>query len=140
MQTHDNSARTVQPPATPFDWIGGESAVNALVERFYDLMELDPAYRELRASHGASLDEARQKLAWFLTGWLGGPQHYVERFGHPRLKMRHMPFKIGIVERDQWLACMDQAMAETGVPEALRLRLQQSFFQTADWMRNQPGA
>ena len=103
-------------------------------------MELDPAYRELRASHGASLDEARQKLAWFLTGWLGGPQHYVERFGHPRLKMRHMPFKIGIVERDQWLACMDQAMAETGVPEALRLRLQQSFFQTADWMRNQPGA
>jgi hemoglobin len=140
MQTHDNSSGQVQPPATPFDWIGGESAVNALVERFYDLMELEPAYRELRASHGASLDEARQKLAWFLTGWLGGPQHYIERFGHPRLKMRHMPFKIGIVERDQWLACMDQAMAETGVPEALRLRLQQSFFQTADWMRNQPGA
>ena len=140
MQTHDNSSGQVQPPATPFDWIGGESAVNALVERFYDLMELEPAYRELRASHGASLDEARQKLAWFLTGWLGGPQHYIERFGHPRLKMRHMPFKIGIVERDQWLACMDQAMAETGVPEALRQRLQQSFFQTADWMRNQPGA
>lgn len=139
MQT-DNSNGAAQPPATPFDWIGGESAVNALVERFYDLMELDPAYRELRASHGASLDEARQKLAWFLTGWLGGPQHYVERFGHPRLKMRHMPFKIGIVERDQWLACMDQAMAETGVPAALRQRLQQSFFQTADWMRNQPGA
>ncbi len=140
MQTHDNSSGQVQPPATPFDWIGGESAVHALVERFYDLMELDPAYRELRASHGASLDEARQKLAWFLTGWLGGPQHYIERFGHPRLKMRHMPFKIGIVERDQWLACMDQAMAETGVPEALRQQLQQSFFQTADWMRNQPGA
>ncbi len=140
MQTHDNSSGQVQPPATPFDWIGGESAVHALVERFYDLMELDPAYRELRASHGASLDEARQKLAWFLTGWLGGPQHYIERFGHPRLKMRHMPFKIGIVERDQWLACMDQAMAETGVPEALCQRLQQSFFQTADWMRNQPGA
>jgi len=140
MQTHDNSSGQVQPPATPFDWIGGERAVNALVERFYDLMELEPAYRELRASHGASLDEARQKLAWFLTGWLGGPQHYIERFGHPRLKMRHMPFKIGIVERDQWLACMDQAMAETGVPEALRQRLQQSFFQTADWMRNQPGA
>lgn len=140
MQTHDNSSGQVQPPATPFDWIGGERAVNALVERFYDLMELEPAYCELRASHGASLDEARQKLAWFLTGWLGGPQHYIERFGHPRLKMRHMPFKIGIVERDQWLACMDQAMAETGVPEALRQRLQQSFFQTADWMRNQPGA
>ncbi len=140
MQTHDSSDGPAQPPATPFDWIGGESAVLTLVERFYDLMELEPAYRELRASHGASLQQARQKLGWFLSGWLGGPQHYIERFGHPRLKMRHMPFKIGIVERDQWLACMDQAMAETGVPEALRQRLQQSFFQTADWMRNQPGA
>ena len=138
MQTHDNSSGQVQPPATPFDWIGGESAVHALVERFYDLMELDPAYRELRASHGASLDEARQKLAWFLTGWLGGPQHYIERFGHPRLKMRHMPFKIGIVERDQWLACMDQAMGEVDVPAELRERLKTSFFQTADWMRNTP--
>ena len=137
MQTHDTSDGPVQPPATPFDWIGGESAVQALVDRFYDLMELEPAYRELRASHGASLQEARQKLGWFLSGWLGGPQHYVERFGHPRLKMRHMPFKIGIVERDQWLACMDQAMRETGVDEALRQRLLQSFFQTADWMRNQ---
>ena len=140
MQTHDNSSGQVQPPATPFDWIGGESAVNALVERFYDLMELEPAYRELRASHGASLDEARQKLAWFLTGWLGGPQHYIERFGHPRLKMRHMPFKIGIVERDQWLACMDQAMSEIGIDPVLHERLNQSFFQTADWMRNRAGA
>lgn len=124
---------------TPFDWIGGETAVQSLVDRFYDLMDLEPAYRELRASHGSTLDEARQKLFWFLCGWLGGPQHYQERFGHPRLRMRHMPFKIGIIERDQWLACMDQAMRDTAVPTDLRERLNQSFFQTADWMRNSPG-
>jgi len=125
------------PYATPFEWIGGEDNVHQLVERFYDLMDLEPGYADLRAAHGNTLDNARQRLFWFLCGWLGGPNHYTERFGHPRLRMRHMPFKIGIKERDQWLACMDQAMGETGVPEALRTRLKNSFFQTADWMRNQ---
>jgi hemoglobin len=124
--------------ATPFEWIGGEPNVRTLVDRFYDLMDLEPGYAALRASHGTGLDDARDKLFWFLCGWLGGPSHYTERFGHPRLRMRHMPFAIGILERDQWLACMDQAMAETGVPADLRQRLQSSFFQTADWMRNTP--
>ncbi|MES2910494.1 MAG: globin, partial [Pseudomonadota bacterium] len=79
---------------------------------------------------------------WFLCGWMGGPQHYTERFGHPRLRMRHMQGQggatgpIGIRERDEWLACMDQAMRETGVDDELRARLNTSFFQTADWMRN----
>ena len=130
-----------KPPFdTPFEWIGGEDRVQQLVERFYDLMDLEPAYAELRAAHGSDLAQARQKLFWFLCGWLGGPNHYIERFGHPRLRMRHMPFAIGIRERDQWVACMDQAMTEVGVPQDLRLRLQQSFLQTADWMRNQHGA
>ncbi len=123
----------------PFEWIGGEAPVRALVERFYDLMELEPRYAALRASHGNSLQAARDKLFMFLCGWLGGPDLYVERFGHPRLRMRHMPFSIGILERDQWLACMDQAMGETGVDPVLRERLNQSFFQTADWMRNRGG-
>ena len=127
-----------KPPFdTPFEWIGGEEKVRALVERFYDLMDLEPGYAELRAAHGPGLDNARQRLFWFLCGWLGGPNYYTEQFGHPRLRMRHMPFKVGIKERDQWLACMDQAMGETGVPEGLRTRLNNSFFQTADWMRNQ---
>ena len=124
---------------TPYEMLGGEPAVHALVERFYDLMDLEPGYAELRAAHGSSLADARQKLFWFLCGWLGGPDHYIERFGHPRLRMRHLPFSIGIRERDEWLACMDQAMRETGVDEALRQRLNQSFFQTADWMRNKGG-
>ena len=128
-----------KPPfETLFEWIGGEARVKALIERFYDLMELEPQYAALRAAHGSTLADARQKLFWFLCGWMGGPQHYTDRFGHPMLRARHMPFKIGILERDQWLACMDQAMLETGVDEALRTRLKDSFFQTGDWMRNTP--
>ena len=126
-----------KPPFdTPYAWIGGEAKVRALVDRFYDLMDLEPSYAALRATHGSTLEQARQKLFWFLSGWLGGPQHYTDRFGHPRLRMRHMPFTIGIRERDQWLACMDQAMGEVGIDETLRARLRESFFQTADWMRN----
>ena len=128
-----------KPPFdTPFEWVGGEERVRALVDRFYDLMDIEPGYAELRHAHGNTLDGARDKLFWFLCGWLGGPQHYTGRFGHPRLRMRHMPFAIGIQERDQWLACMDQAMGEVGLDPVLRQRLNQSFFQTADWMRNTP--
>ena len=125
--------------STPFEQVGGEDKVKALVDRFYDLMDLEPQYAQLRAAHGSELGRARQNLFWFLCGWLGGPQHYTDRFGHPRLRMRHMPFSIGSQERDQWVACMDQAMAETGVPEDLRAKLNESFLQTADFMRNSPG-
>ena len=124
------------PFETPFAWIGGEARVKALVERFYDLMELEPGYAVLRAAHGSTLDEARDKLHWFLSGWLGGPDLYIERFGHPRLRMRHMPFSIGILERDQWVACMHQAMTEVQLDPALIERLTESFMRTADWMRN----
>ena len=121
---------------TPFEGLGGEAPVRALVDHFYDLMDLEPGYAELRATHGSTLDDARDKLFWFLCGWLGGPDHYQERFGHPRLRARHLPFAIGVKERDQWVACMDQAMGECATPEALRQRLRESFFKTADWMRN----
>jgi hemoglobin len=127
----------VSTSPSAFDLIGGEQVIRALTDRFYDLMDLEPAYKELRAAHGSTLAEARDKLYWFLCGWMGGPQHYTERFGHPRLRARHMPFKIGILERDQWLACMDQAMGDVQVNADLRVRLRESFFQTADWMRNQ---
>jgi hemoglobin len=126
--------------SSAFDWVGGEQAVRTLVDRFYDLMDLEPGYAELRAVHGSTLESARDKLYWFLCGWLGGPQHYVERFGHPRLRMRHMPFAIGIKERDQWLACMRQAMQDSQLDPLLIERLDQAFFQTADWMRNKPGS
>ena len=124
------------PPALPFDRVGGEAEVRVLVDRFYDLMDLDPAYREIRQLHPDSLDGSRDKFYWFLCGWLGGPQHYTERFGHPMLRARHMPYSIGILERDQWLACMRTAMQEVKLDPAFAQQLEASFFKTADWMRN----
>jgi len=126
--------------ARAFERLGGEGAVRALVDRCYDLMDLEPAFAELRAMHPAALDGSRDKLFWFLCGWLGGPSHYTDRFGHPMLRARHLPFRIGIKERDQWLACMQQAMNDMQVEPALAQRLAESFFGTADWMRNRTGA
>ena len=124
---------------TPYDLIGGDAGVRELVDRFYDLMDFEPAYRELRLVHGSTLESAREKLHLFLSGWLGGPPLYMDRYGHPMLRARHLPFAIGTLERDQWLACMAQAMEETNVPVELRRPLQDAFFKTADWMRNKPG-
>jgi hemoglobin len=124
---------------SPFDLLGGEAGVRALIERFYDLMDLDPAYAGIRRLHPASLDGSRDKLFWFLCGWLGGPDLYQQRFGHPRLRARHLPYSIGIAERDQWMACMQQSLTETGADPALAQRLHAAFFNTADWMRNQGG-
>lgn len=121
---------------TPYDRIGGDAKVRELVERFYDLMELEPDYRLLREVHGSSLESAREKLHLFLSGWLGGPSLYTDRFGHPMLRARHLPFSIGNEERDQWMACMIQAMEETEVPKELREALKGAFQKTADWMRN----
>jgi len=123
----------------PFVTLGGEPAVRALVDRFYDLMDLEPAYAGIRRLHPTTLDGSRDKLFWFLCGWLGGPDLYIQRFGHPRLRARHLPFEIGIAERDQWMACMMQAMAEESLPADLAERLTRSFFGTADWMRNRGG-
>lgn len=121
-----------------FEWIGGEDAVRALVDRFYDLMDLEPSYARLRAIHPTDLSASRDKLFWFLCGWLGGPDYFQQRFGHPRLRARHLPFAIGIAERDQWMNCMRQAMQECELDPALRERLDAAFMNTADWMRNTP--
>ncbi len=133
--THD-AASAAQ---TPYALLGGDAAVHALVDRFYDLMDLESDYAAIRQLHAPDLGHARDKLYMFLSGWLGGPGLYIERYGHPMLRARHLPFAIGLRERDQWLACMNQAMVEQGVAEDLRQRLQQAFFQTADWMRNRSG-
>ena len=124
---------------TLYDIIGGEARLRELVDRFYDLMDLEPQFAALRAMHPPTLDGSRDKLFWFLSGWSGGPNHYIERFGHPRLRARHLPFSIASNERDQWLRCMALAMHELDMPQALQERLIHSFFQTADWMRNREG-
>jgi len=124
---------------SPYEVIGGEAAVRGLVDRFYDLMDLEPVFAGIRALHPSDLAGSRDKLFWFLTGWLGGPDLYQSRFGHPRLRARHLPYAIGIAERDQWMSCMVQAMQEQALDPALAQRLAESFFGTADWMRNKGG-
>jgi hemoglobin len=122
-----------------FELLGGESRLRELVDRFYDLMDLEPEFAGIRALHPTTLEGSRDKLYWFLCGWTGGPDLYIERFGHPRLRARHLPYSIASSERDQWLRCMAWAMQDVGVPEELQERLMHSFHQTADWMRNREG-
>ena len=126
-------------PATPYDTIGGEIAVRALVKRFYELMDTLPEAYAIRKLHPQDLSGSEEKLFMYLSGWLGGPQLYVEKFGHPRLRGRHMPFAIGVVERDQWVACMALAMEDVGLEERIRAKLLENFFNTADFMRNKAG-
>ena len=127
---------TKPEPPSLYDVIGGASRVREMVDRFYDLMELEPEFAGLRALHPPATDGSRDKLFMFLSGWMGGPDLFVERYGHPRLRARHLPFAIGTSERDQWLRAMAWAMEDVGIEEGLRLRLMESFYGTADWMRN----
>lgn len=122
---------------TLFDQLGGEPGVRRLVDAFYDHMDIDAAYAGIRAMHPPHLDGSRDKLFWFLCGWSGGPQHFQQRFGHPRLRARHMPFAIGVSERDQWLACMAIALRSCGLPDATHIALWPALSGLADWMRNQ---
>ncbi len=124
---------------TAYELIGGATKLRELVDRFYDLMELEPEFAGIRAMHPTPLDSSRDKLYWFLSGWMGGPDMYIERFGHPRLRARHLPYPIASDERDQWLRCMAWAMQDVGVDASLQERMMQSFYQTADWMRNRAG-
>ena len=135
---HSLIALTIDPNLTPFEQLGGDAGVRALVDAFYDRMDLEDAYAGIRALHPATLDGSRDKLHMFLSGWLGGPALYVERFGHPRLRARHLPFAIAGTERDQWLACMRQALDDVHTPPDLAQSLLRAFFDTADWMRNRP--
>ena len=123
---------------TAYERLGGERGVRELVDRFYDLMDQLEEAKTVRGLHAKSLKASREKLFLFLSGWLGGPDLYVERFGHPRLRARHLPFSIGIEERDQWMLCMTRAMEEMELDENLRQALGEALWKTADFMRNRP--
>lgn len=124
---------------TIYEKIGGETTVGKLADRFYQLMDSVPQFAELRAMHPESLAGSREKLFMFLSGWFGGPDLFVEKYGHPQLRARHMPFSIGAQERDQWVACMVLAMEDVGLEEDIRKVLLNNFFNTADFMRNKEG-
>jgi hemoglobin len=126
------------PGRTPFEAIGGESSVRALVDAFYDQMDDQGDAAEIRAMHPPALEQSRDKLAWFLNGWLGGPQDYVDRFGHPRLRQRHAPFQINGAARDAWMMCMRKAMDDRGIEGDLRAFLDARFDHLATFMINRP--
>lgn len=121
---------------TPYEALGGDARVRTLVDTFYDHMDADEAFAGIRGLHPASLASSREKLYEFLSGWLGGPNLYIEKRGHPRLRGRHMPFAIGVSERDQWLACMARAMDDCGITGELRTFLDARFAHVANFMRN----
>ncbi|MBV9879840.1 MAG: group II truncated hemoglobin [Gemmatirosa sp.] len=122
--------------STPYEQMGGDAGIRALVDRFYDLMDTAPEAATIRRLHAASLKASREKLWLYLSMWTGGPQTYVEQHGHPRLRMRHFPFSIGERERDEWLWCMDHALDAHAMPDDLRTALREKLHHLADHMRN----
>ncbi len=126
--------------STFYQLLGGENGgiqkIRELVETFYDIMETDPKAAPIRAYHAKDLTAAREKLFMFLTGWTGGPQLYIERYGHPRLRQRHIAFSIGESERDQWMYCMISAMHSLKLDEKLMQKLAEQLYGVADFMRN----
>ena len=121
---------------TFYEQLGGEEKLRRLVDRFYDLMSELPEVKIVRAMHPDDLTVSRDKLFKFLSGFFGGPSLYVEEYGHPMLRARHLPFSIGEEERDQWLLCMNRAIDELVGDAELVSQLKQAFFRTADHMRN----
>ncbi len=119
-----------------FDTIGGEVQIRSLVERFYFFMDTLPEAVGIRALHEADLSHTKEVLVKFLIEWLGGPKVYSAERGHPRLRQKHLTFPIGVAERDAWMQCMRSAMDEVVVDVTLRQQLDQAFFKTADFIRN----
>lgn len=119
-----------------YERIGGAEKVRALVKRFYEIMDELPETHGIRKLHPASLRGSEEKLFEFLSGWMGGPQLYTEKHGHPMLRQRHLPFPIADAERDQWMLCMRQALEEVVEDDKLRAELTASFLKVADHMRN----
>lgn len=128
-----------QPELSHYQRIGGAEKVRALVQSFYRIMDELPESYGIRKLHPPSLQGSEDKLFKFLSGWMGGPQLFIEEYGHPMLRKRHLPFPIGETERDQWLMCMRLALQEVVPDAALRDDLIASFNKVADHMRNRAG-
>lgn len=122
---------------TLYEILGGEAPLRQLVDSFYGTMDTHPEVKELRAIHAPDLSEANQKLFEFLSGWLGGPSLFESKYGHPRLRARHMPFSIGEKERDQWLICMAKALEICKPPAEFSNEFYPAIVNLANHMRNQ---
>jgi hemoglobin len=125
-----------QDSPSAFDLVGGQASIDRLVDAFYDRMDTLPEAATIRALHPTDLSGIRATLKKYLAEWLGGPALYSLEKGHPRLRMRHLPFSIGVPERDAWMLCMRSALEEVIDSQPLREALLQELFKVADWMRN----
>jgi hemoglobin len=123
-------------PTSQYQQLGGEAGVRAMAERFYDIMETEPRAQDLLALHPQPLTAIREKFFEFLSGWFGGPQLFTEKYGHPRLRARHLPFRIDVKMRDQWLLCMYQVLDEQVQDPLLHMQLKQQFTRLAHHMIN----
>ena len=121
---------------TLYERIGGEDKLGHLVQRFYFHMDDLSEAKVVRDMHASNLKSAEDKLFMFLSGWMGGPSLYIEKYGHPRLRMRHMSFKIDESARDQWMLCMKHALDDTVEDNELRDELMEALYGVADFMRN----
>jgi len=135
------SQPSASTPQSLYDLLGGEpnatNQIREIVEAFYDVMEADEKAKTIRQMHPADLTSSREKLFMFLTGWTGGPQLYIERYGHPFLRRRNLPFKIGEEERDQWIYCMTKGMLNLKMEDQKIKALLNALYPIADFMRNQ---
>lgn len=121
-----------------YDKLGGFDAIDKLVDDFYEIMSTDPVAEDCFATHsGRDIRDSAEKLKYFLSGWTGGPQLYLEKIGHPRLRMRHFPFKIGVKEADQWLYCMRKALAKSSIEPGLQEHLMVAFKNVTDMLSGQ---
>lgn len=121
---------------TLYDAVGGMQFFERLVEAFYDGVVTDPLLRPL---YPEELADSRRHLALFLAQYWGGPQTYNDQRGHPRLRLRHMPFRIGPAERDRWLLHMAAAVERATDSEAIRATLMNYFLPAAEQLRNDTG-
>ena len=135
------SQPSASAPQSLYDLLGGEpeatNQIRAIVEAFYDVMDSDEKAKTIRQMHPEDLTSSREKLFMFLTGWTGGPQLYIERYGHPFLRRRHLPFKIGEEERDQWIYCMTKGLLNLKMDDKKIKALLNALYPIADFMRNQ---
>lgn len=116
--------------------IGKKEGISKLVDRFYFFMDTLEDAKECRALHGKDLSNSAYKLTLFLTGWFGGPNDFVEKFGHPMMRKRHFPFRIGALEKNQWLLCMENALDEKGFSQNDKSFMMKSFISLADRIQN----
>ena len=136
-QSNSEQSKAPNPDKTPYQLIGGEQGARALSDRFYDIMSQEAYAKPLYDMHPQPLDRTRQVFYEFLSGWLGGPDLFVEKYGHPMLRKRHMPFPIDQDLRDQWMFCMNKALDIEIDNPVLREGLRQSLAQLATHMINQ---